>query len=52
MAHAFLYHPAERPEVLKHPSSAVIAFFFCIVEAPIKRCHRILQRTIGGYYIR
>ena len=27
MAHAFLYHSAERPEVLKHPSSAVIAFF-------------------------
>ena len=51
MAHAFLYHSAPRPEVLKHPSSAVIAFFR-IVEAPIKRCHRILRRTIGGYYIR
>ena len=49
MAHAFLYHSAERPEVLKHPSSAVIAFFR-IVEAPIKRCHRILQRTIGGIH--
>ena len=27
MVEAILYHSVPRPEVLKHPSSAVIAFF-------------------------
>ena len=44
MAHALLHHSVTRPEVLKHPSSTLITLF-----APIKRCRRILRRTVGGY---
>ena len=44
---AFLYHSAPRPEVLKHPSSTVIAFFAVLKHPPSAVIAFYKGRSIG-----